>query len=179
MGSSSRPPQASCHVDLTAGCTSTTAGGPVTRPLVDNRAKRFYQCGYSSSDCGLCHTFRSLGQIAQLVEQRTENPCVGSSSLPLSIKKQGWVGKPSETGTHSENSLLPEAEKKVFQRHRQPALFERSVSKRRLNSTQHQLVLQKHSRPSRPCRKYCRLCSWLLRVAVIFYRQNLQAFSGA
>ena len=90
MGSSSRPPQASCHVDLTAGCTSTTAGAPVTRPLVDNRAKRFYQCGYSSSDCGLCHTFRSLGQIAQLVEQRTENPCVGSSSLPLSIKKQGW-----------------------------------------------------------------------------------------
>ena len=26
------------------------------------------------------------GQIAQLVEQRTENPCVGSSILPLATK---------------------------------------------------------------------------------------------
>jgi hypothetical protein len=33
------------------------------------------------------------GQVAQLVEQRTENPCVGSSILPLatSIKKAPWV----------------------------------------------------------------------------------------
>ena len=28
----------------------------------------------------------SQGQIAQLVEQRTENPCVGSSILPLATK---------------------------------------------------------------------------------------------
>ncbi len=32
-----------------------------------------------------CSTWKDLGQVAQLVEQRTENPCVGGSSPPLPI----------------------------------------------------------------------------------------------
>ncbi len=35
-----------------------------------------------------------LGQIAQSVEQRTENPCVGSSILPLAIVKSRTYNYP-------------------------------------------------------------------------------------
>jgi hypothetical protein len=37
------------------------------------------------SEVPLFLKFVGSGQVAQLVEQRTENPCVGSSILPLAI----------------------------------------------------------------------------------------------
>ena len=41
----------------------------------------------SLSKCVTCVLIcNSFGQIAQSVEQRTENPCVGSSILPLATK---------------------------------------------------------------------------------------------
>ncbi len=41
---------------------------------------------------------RDLGQVAQLVEQRTENPCVGGSIPPLSIRLRRIEQESSRTG---------------------------------------------------------------------------------
>ena len=43
----------------------------------------------ASDTLALCSTL-SNGQVAQLVEQRTENPCVGGSNPPLPIPKCFW-----------------------------------------------------------------------------------------
>ncbi len=45
----------------------------------------------TSSSCGYSEEFviiTSLGLVAQLVEQRTENPCVGGSIPPRATKIQ-------------------------------------------------------------------------------------------
>ena len=44
-----------------------------------------------SEDCGIVlRQSPKPGLVAQLVEQRTENPCVGSSNLPQTTKMTSW-----------------------------------------------------------------------------------------
>ncbi len=57
--------------------------GTAQRPL-SNRSLKFATC------CDDKWTFPD-GQVAQLVEQRTENPCVGSSSLPLTTYEKARI----------------------------------------------------------------------------------------
>ena len=55
-------------------------------------------CGASYCRFESCHSPQYYGQIAQSVEQGTENPCVGSSILSLStiLCKSGEIGKHAE-----------------------------------------------------------------------------------
>jgi hypothetical protein len=46
------------------------------------------------SEVGLILRFVGSGQVAQLVEQRTENPCVGSSILPLATDASAYAARP-------------------------------------------------------------------------------------
>ena len=41
---------------------------------------------------------RKSGQVAQSVEQRTENPCVGGSIPPLATTKFRWISRPCRRG---------------------------------------------------------------------------------
>ena len=57
---------------------------PVWRPIVDSAILRGHEKGTCFSGG---QSPGSDGQVAQLVEQRTENPCVGGSIPPLATNE--------------------------------------------------------------------------------------------
>ena len=69
----------------TAGPPRATAAPPRNSPF-KHGLRRFFLAGVDNAPrTPYSLLYRRRGQIAQLVEQRTENPCVGSSTLPLPI----------------------------------------------------------------------------------------------
>ena len=62
---------------------------------MNNRGNR----GQGYESMGRCVTLavRNTGQVAQLVEQWTENPCVGGSIPPLSTYPRFSSGRPEGT----------------------------------------------------------------------------------
>ena len=92
-----------CPAGQWGGASNVSADEAMSeRNLSLGMSASWWQCqrirgGVPLSELSLLLRFVGSGQVAQLVEQRTENPCVGSSILPLAtvVTTSTWVTRRS------------------------------------------------------------------------------------